>query len=560
MNNQREHPSVPKLEAQLRDGKINRREFLWTATMLGVSASVAYDFAGRVAGRSLLSEARAAVPKGGKIRIGMRVFPIEDPHTFSFPAQSNIGRQVYEYLSKTGQDNITRPYLLESWEPSDDIKTWTLNVRRGVTWRNGREFTADDVIWNFQRALRPETGSSTLGLMKSYLLEEYETGETDDNGKPKKATRLWDANAIERVDSHTVRLNCKVPQLAVPEHLFHYPFGILDPEEDGKFGVGSNGTGAFELVELEVARKAVLRARKDYWGDGPYVDELHFVNLGEDPATALAAVASKQVDGLVNAEPALLEAFRQQPHVDVHTVGTATAPTVRVKMTEKPFDDVRIRLALRKSVDSEQALQVAYRGLGVKGAHHLVAPIHPEYAPLPDWQRDVEGARTLLAEAGYPDGIDLTLDVRSEPRWIVDFVQNLKEQWAEAGIRVDLNVMPVPMYLKVWFTTHFGVTNWRHRPLGFMVHSLAYRTGVPWNESGFSNAEFDEVLSKAEMTVDVEKRRALMERLELILQDEGTAVQPFFVGEYTVYDKRVKGFQLHPTLYIFGNELGIEQG
>ena len=560
MSNQREHPSVPKLKAQLRDGKINRREFLWTATMLGVSASVAYDFAGRVAGRSLLPEARAAVPKGGKIRIGMRVFPIEDPHTFSFPAQSNIGRQVYEYLSKTGQDNITRPYLLESWEPSEDIKTWTLNVRRGVTWRNGREFTADDVIWNFQRALRPETGSSTLGLMKSYLLEEYETGETDDKGKPKKATRLWDANAIERVDSHTVRLNCKVPQLAVPEHLFHYPFGILDPEEDGKFGVGSNGTGAFELVELEVARKAVLRARTDYWGDGPYVDELHFVNLGEDPATALAAVASKQVDGLVNAEPALLEAFRQQPHVDVHTVGTATAPTVRVKMTEKPFDDVRIRLALRKSVDSEQALQVAYRGLGVKGAHHLVAPIHPEYAPLPDWQRDVEGARTLLAEAGYPDGIDLTLDVRSEPRWIVDFVQNLKEQWAEAGIRVDLNVMPVPMYLKVWFTTHFGVTNWRHRPLGFMVHSLAYRTGVPWNESGFSNAEFDEVLSKAEMTVDVEKRRALMERLELILQDEGTAVQPFFVGEYTVYDKRVKGFRLHPTLYIFGNELGIEQG
>ena len=560
MSNQREHPGVPKLKAQLSDGKISRREFLWTATMLGVSATVAYDFAGRVAGRSLIPEARAAVPKGGTIRIGMRVFPIDDPHTFSFPAQSNIGRQVYEYLSKTGQDNITRPYLLESWEPSEDIKTWTLNVRRGVTWRNGREFTADDVIWNFQRALRPETGSSTLGLMKSYLLEEYETGETDDKGKPKKATRLWDANAIERVDSHTVRLNCKVPQLAVPEHLFHYPFGILDPEEDGKFGVGSNGTGAFELVELEVARKAVLRARNDYWGDGPHVDELHFVNLGEDPATALAAVASKQVDGLVNGEPALLEAFRQQPHVDIHTVGTATAPTVRVKMTEKPFDDVRIRQALRKSVDSEQALQVAYRGLGVKGAHHLVAPIHPEYAPLPDWQRDVEGARTLLAEAGYPDGIDLTLDVRSEPRWIVDFVQNLKEQWAEAGIRVDLNVMPVPMYLKVWFTTHFGVTNWRHRPLGFMVHSLAYRTGVPWNESGFSNAEFDEVLSKAEMTVDVEERRALMERLELILQDEGTAVQPFFVGEYTVYDKRVKGFQLHPTLYIFGNELGIEQG
>ena len=342
--------------------------------MLGVSASVAYAFAGKVAGTSLIREAKAAVPKGGTIRIGMRVFPIEDPHAYAFPAQSNIGRQVFEYLSKTGQDNITRPYLLESWQPSDDLRTWTLNVRKGVTWRNGREFTADDVIWNFQRVLKPETGSSTLGLMKSYLLEEYETGETDDKGKPKKATRLWDANAIDRVDSHTVRLNCKAPQLAVPEHLFHYPFGILDPEEDGKFGVGSNGTGAFELVELEVARKAVLRARKDYWGDGPHVDELHFVNLGEDPATALAAVASRQVDGLMNGEPALLEAFRQQPHVDIHSVGTATAPTVRVKMTEKPFDDVRIRLALRKSIDSEQALQVAYRGWGSRGNITLSPP------------------------------------------------------------------------------------------------------------------------------------------------------------------------------------------
>ena len=88
MNNEREHPSVPELKAQLRDGKINRREFLWTATMLGVSASVAYAFAGKVAGTSLIPEAQAAVPKGGTIRIGMRVFPIEDPHAYAFPRKA----------------------------------------------------------------------------------------------------------------------------------------------------------------------------------------------------------------------------------------------------------------------------------------------------------------------------------------------------------------------------------------------------------------------------------------------------------------------------------------
>ncbi len=552
------HPHIRNLKEQLSEGRISRREFIWTSTMLGLSAASALSFAGGV-GPAMAQSASSTMSRGGNLRIGMRVFPIDSPHTYAFPAQSNIGRQVYEYLSKTGQDNITRPYLLESWEPSEDIKTWTLNVRRGVKWRNGREFTADDVIWNIKRVLQPEVGSSMLGLMKNYLLEEFETGKTDDKGKAIKSTRLWDANAIERVDAHTVRLNCNSPQLAVPEHLFHYPFGILDPEENGVFGVGSNGTGPFELVDLEVAGKAVLRGRKDYWGDGPYLDQLTFVNLGSDPATSLAAVAAKQVDGLMNGEPALLEAFRKQPHVKHYTIGTATAPTVRFKVDVKPFDDVRVRKALRLAIDSEEVLKVSYRGLGVKGEHHGVAPIHPEYAKIAEWKQDIEGAKKLLADAGHSNGVDLKLDVRSEPRWMVDMVQNLAEQWSKAGIRVDLNVMPVPAYLKVWLSSPFGVTNWRHRPLGFMVLSLAYRSGVPWNETNFANEEYDRVLSEVERTVDVEKRRKLMGRLEVIMQEEGGIVQPMFLGEYTVFDKKVKGFAIHPTLYIFGNELGIEK-
>lgn len=560
MKNKGEHPGIKNLKLQFSEGKIDRREFLWTATMLGLAAPAAYVFAGKIDGGALISEAQAAkLPRGGKLKIGMRIDPIDNPHAFHIPDQSNIGRQVYEYLTKTGQDNITRPYLLESWEPSEDIKTWTLNIRKGIKWRKGREFTADDVIWNIKRALRPETGSSILGLMKNYMLDEYETGGVDKKGKPKKSTRLWDANAIERVDSHTVRLNCKAPQLAVPEHFFHYPYGILDPEEDGVFGVGSNGTGPFELVELEVAVKAVLRARKDYWGEGPYLDELTFINLGEDPASALAAIASRQVDGLQSCEPALIEAFRSQKHTEFYTLGTATAPTVRFKMTEKPFDDARVRKAMRLSIDSDNALQGSYRGLGVVGEHHGVAPIHPEYAKLPEWRQDIGAAKQLLSDAGYPNGVDLKLDVRSEPRWISDMAQNLSKQWAKAGIRVKVNVMPTPLYLKIWKSTPFGVTNWRHRPLGFMVLSLAYRSGVPWNETNFSNSEFDSILSKVEMTVDVEKRRALMAKLEKIMQEEGTIVQPYFLGEYTVYDKRVKGFKIHPTLYIFGNEIGVEK-
>jgi peptide/nickel transport system substrate-binding protein len=104
----------------------------------------------------------------------------------------------------------------------------------------------------------------------------------------------------------------------------------------------------------------------------------------------------------------------------------------------------------------------------------------------------------------------------------------------------------------------FGFTEWTHRPLGFMVLALAYRTGVPWNESGYSNKEFDDLLSKAEGTVDVKARSEILGKLETIMQEDGPIVQPLWRSVYAAYDKRVQGFKVHPTLYIFGEELAIQ--
>src|SRR5205814_2055832 len=254
--------------------------------------------------------------------------------------------------------------------------------------------------------------------------------DKDDKGNPKKSTRLWDANAIQKVDAFTVRLNGKTAQLAIPEQLFHYPMLIQDPAENGEFKVGSNGTGAFTLVESEVGRRQVLKARKDYWGGGPYLDE-------------------SQV-----------------------------------------------------------------------GEHHHVSPVHPEYAKLVPFQRDVAKAKRLLAEAGYPNGIDTEIICRPQPGWELLAVQAMVEQWKDAGIRVKINVMPSTQYWEVWTKVPFGFTTWAHRPLGVMSLALAYRSGVPWNESKYSNPEFDRLLSLAEGTIDVAARREVMAQLEKILQDD----------------------------------------
>src|SRR5215831_18294148 len=300
-----EHALVPTLKRQLAERQIGRREFVRYATLLGMAAPAAYAVASRITGQPLVApaEAQGGLPKGGTLRIAMRCQDLKSPHTYSWIESSNSARQVLDYLTVTGPDNVTRPGLVEKWEASPDLKTWTLRVRKSAKWHNGRQFTADDVVWNLKRVLDPKTGSSTVGLMKGFLLEEFETGEKDDKGAAKKSVRLWDANAIQKVDAYTLRLNGKTPQLAVPEQLFHYPLLIMDPAENGEFKVGSNGTGAFELVGNEVGRKQVLKARKEgYWGGGPYLDQLEFIDLGDDPAASVAALASKQVDGLYAAD------------------------------------------------------------------------------------------------------------------------------------------------------------------------------------------------------------------------------------------------------------------
>ncbi len=555
------HPGVSTMKDALAEGKCSRREFIRTAALLGVGAPLAYHMASSIVGEQILGPMtrNAHAAKGGVLRFGMVVQEMTDPATFDWVERSVISRHICEFMTLTGTDNITRPYLARKWEASDDLKTWTFHLQKGVKWSNGLDFNADDVAFNFERWLDPATGSSNFGLFSAMLRD---TGKKDGDGK---AIKEMTPGAVERLDDHTVRLNLNTGLLSFPENLYNYPTTIVhrDFEKEGKdLGKNPVGTGPYTLAEYRVGELAVLKKRPGKnWAGDVNLDEIRIIDLGQDAGAYLSAIASGQIDSMYELKLDTVKAAQQVPGITLQQIATHKTGVIRMNVNNKPFDDKRVRRAVQLCCDADRQLKVAHQGLGIVAEHHHVAQTHPEYFKLKPFKQNIRQAKKLLAEAGYgPDNpLEIACNVgNTDGQWEQDSVAVLKEDAAKAGINININVMPSAKYWDEWNKAPFSITSWTHRPLGTMVLSLAYRSGVPWNETGYNNPAFDKALDDAEALLDVDKRRAKMEKVEQILQDDAVLVQPFFRSVFTATTKRVKNMEIHPTLYYRFHDISVE--
>jgi len=540
------HLAIPNAYEQLEQGRISRREFMRFATLLGMSAGVATIAAAcggagsePAAGGSTESGSETAsggIKRGGTLTTSTELQIFDHPARLSWVAGSNVVRQVSEYLTLTGADNITRPYLLDRWEANEDVSVWDLYLKEGIKFNNGDVLTTDDVMFTFGEWLNEDVGSSMFGLL-SYL-----RGMQD----------------VEQVDDNHIRLHLQSGNIGVPEHLFHYPAVILHRDFEGDFIKQPIGTGAFTLTEYAEGERAVLTRRDDYWqmgADGeslPYLEELIFVDTDKD--AGVAALQSGQVDSMYNPRPADFQALKDVESLTSRAATTAQALILRMRVDIEPWDDNRVRTALKMSQDRPKTLQLAYFGEGDLSIDAHMAPVHPAYCERDIPAYDPEGAKALLEEYAAEKGIELPLKVtlaaknnETEP----EIAQTLKETAAEAGFDITLDITEPGGYWDRWTEVDLGITPWTHRALGTMVLPLAYtETAIgAWNETRWFDEEFTTILREAEGTLDVEARRALMCQLEDIMQERGSIGNSFWRSVWNITASKFQGITAHPTLY-----------
>lgn len=506
---------------------MSRRRFLSMAGLgLGLTA---VGFVPRsILGSPAVGVARAAGNRSGTLRIGWTSPTNLDPAKFSDAPDESIGSAIYNRLLTLDSKSKLVPSLAKSWTVSPDGKTVTLKLQSGVKFHDGSAFSADDVKFTIDRLRAADTKSAAASLFTSLA-------------------------SIEITDPTTITFKLSQPDAVFLNNLADYHVFILkkgtkDPAKE------LNGTGPFKTTpdKIDFTTRATFVANPDYWeADLPKVNalEMTFVKATAD---LVPSVQGGQIDWVARVPFARFVELKSDPNLATAIIAANQFSHIRLRSDRKPGSDPKVRQAFRLAMNRDEVNKAIFQGLATPGRDTPIGPLYgdlySEATPVP--KRDVAAAKQLLADAGYPNGLDIDFYVPQGEEGSDELAQVLQAQWKEAGINVKLQIVPQSVYYSDkpnnWLDADLAVTFWASRPDPQAYLDLAWRSKEgtdlgKWNEAHFSDPELDKLIDAARIETDTKKRAQDFAEIQRILIERGPSYIPYFQPLFVAQSKKVSG-------------------
>ena len=478
--------------------------------MAGAVGAIALDRAAQ------MNPARAS---DGRLRIAWLTPAQLDPRSVSGMSEIAILNALYDYLIETDAASNLVPALAAAWERSDDGARYTLQLVENAVFHDGSPLTARDVLWSIQWQL--DAGGTIADLLAGI-------------------------ESLEATGEHTVLFNLKAPDPDFLYRLTEYKIVMLKAGAEDT-GIQFNGTGPFIMDEMIPGDRVVMQANPKYWRGAPSIETLEFLFF-DDQQAAIAAVQGGLADGILRLDNYSFLNFSGDTRFHTIDLPTNAHHMTRIRADRPPGNDIRVRRAFKLATDRRAVWERVQLGFGALGKDSPIGPAFAQYF-LTDAEppmRDPAAAAALLAEAGYPDGLDMTLHVPNSGV-MPDFAQALAAQWQAAGIRVEIQLEDENEYwVQKWLDVDLGVTWWGDRVSPQIYLDLAYRSDATWNESHWQDERLDALIDFTRSALDADARAAAYQEIQRLFLDEGPIIVPYFYASFMVMASRVSGVELHP--------------
>ncbi|MDE0582496.1 glutathione ABC transporter substrate-binding protein [Planococcus sp. A6] len=448
--------------------------------------------------------------------------------------------KVYEGLVGRDKSAELQPLLAESWEQLDDT-TWEFKLRQGVKFHDGTEFTAEAVKATFDRLLDPEVGSPRAGVLA--MVEE-----------------------IKIIDDHTVQFLLSEPYSPLLSILASHEGGIINPKAIEEFGGDDiqkpNGTGPFKFESWTPGQVIVLTRNEEYWGTPAKVGRVEFKVVPEETTrTSMVETGEAHI-----AEPLSISQFAAVDASQISEVyqseGFGTE-YITFNVEKEPFDDVKVRKAVAHAIEMDAIRKGVYNNIGGEANSLLGSKVFGYHDGLETYEYNLSEAKRLLAEAGYPDGLEVKLTTMDNKERI-SLAEVVQSQLKGIGIKVNIEVMEYGTFVD---TTHSGdtemiITSWRNATgdADYNQYNLMHSSskGANGNTSFYANAEVDDLIEQARKESDSAKRIELYAKAQDIQMEEVIYIPVRVIENVAVMSKNVSGFGISPSGYLELNNVSIK--